>query len=428
MKHSTRMLLFQPRYAINLTGVAGTTVYNAPLTASTWYCAFTYTHTSGAFTAGLYNNSAATGNPLVGIMPTTTEFKLQIGATTVEAYTLTAGTSYQVVIDYDGTYVRWSIKGGTEYTVWTEIYRSSTITVSGTLYLAVVNTTAIASFQNIMLNSGAYGFDTVPSRSVTLRFSSAAAFTFDPTITTSAGTATWVFGDGTSVVGNAISVSKTGYMLVKVTGVVASVILTLDASTDNLAGDIVNINPPGLTTITDLRVQTNPLLTGGLSNLSALTLLTYLHFGGCTLLGGNLSSLSALTLLAYFNGSNCTLLAGNLSNLSACTKIQTCYLYATAIDGTAGLGSIPTLRDVRVYGCSWTQAECDAVLLDLWNNRMAFTYASTINLDIKAGNTTPSGVFQIPADCNNPTALEAAYELENDSCSDGHKLWNTDYP
>ncbi len=222
---------------------------------------FTYTHTSGNFEIGFYVDAIATGDPYAAIAPDTTQMILGIAADVIDADDLTADTAYQIVIEKVSGITLWRIKGGTEFTTWTELYRDGTIVWPASSYLIHTDVDAVVAFADVGVLAAGYTYGETVTRYATFRVKSAGATTFDPVITTSSGTAIWFFGDGTSITSNAPSKAYAGAgdRLARMTGVADANVLSLDSNTDSLFGDGNNVILPTFTNITTLLLFSNSL-------------------------------------------------------------------------------------------------------------------------------------------------------------------------
>jgi len=96
------------------------------------------------------------------------------------------------------------------------------------------------------------------------------------------------------------------------------------------------------------------------------------------------------------------------------------FYHGSSIFGTPNIGSSVALQQWFCLNCALTQANVDAILLSIYNRRMAFTFA-TPELNIGGTNLAPSGVYG--AACPPGTGKEYAFELVNDSCLDGFNKW-----
>jgi len=172
----------------------------------------------------------------------------------------------------------------------------------------------------------------------------------------------------------------------------------------------------------------------------ASTIILYLH--GNAALSGNIGGwappASLLNLFLYATG-----LTGNVGSWTLWAALQNLYLYTSAlsgdisswtlpagmkslringsnISGTPVIGSNTAMREYYYHDCALNQANVDAVLLSIYNRRMAFTFA-TPSLNIAGTNLAPSGVY---ADEDPPvTGKGMAFELVNDPEAEGFKKW-----
>jgi len=100
------------------------------------------------------------------------------------------------------------------------------------------------------------------------------------------------------------------------------------------------------------------------------------------------------------------------------------FLYVNSFSGTPNINSNTEMRQYYYQGNALTQANVDAVLLSIYNRRMAFTWA-TPKLNVGGTNLAPSGIYQ--AMCPPTTGKEYAFELVNDSCGDGFNKWTVTF-
>lgn len=302
---------------------------------------FVYKHTSGNFEIGLYNNSTASGNPTAGIIPTTTKLQIRIGADVIEAYDLTADADYRITIEYDGTTTKWSIKGGSEYTAWTEIYKTRLITWGANSYWLVKNTNAVVEFDEMRIQNR-YIYDTAITIYPTFRVETSGADTFDPVITTSSGTATWQYGDGSAdEVTNSVSHAIAGAqkMLVRLTNLAPAKILTLDSINDKLSGDIWSLGIDVMSALTNLFLSNNNL-DGDLSSWRILPSLTQLWLQNNNF-DGNLSLwiLPASLTQLFMHDNNFT---GDLSLWILPPALSELWIYINNFDGNLSSWVLPT--------------------------------------------------------------------------------------
>jgi hypothetical protein len=125
---------------------------------------------------------------------------------------------------------------------------------------------------------------------------------------------------------------------------------------------------------------------------------------------------ASLTILRLHSNS----FSGDLSGWTLPASLTILRLYNNSFSGAPNTGSNTTMQDYQYQDNALIQADVDAVLLSIYNRRMAFTYA-TPSLTIDGTNAAPSGVYQ--AQCPPTTGNEYKYELVNDSCGDGFNTW-----
>ncbi len=174
----------------------------------------------------------------------------------------------------------------------------------------------------------------------------------------------------------------------------------------------------------DLRIYGNPLLTHLTMPQSSNTL-NYFEFHSCDLQGHlDLSGLTGLegNFYGYWNGnlSSLTLPASGGSFVNF--RMHGCNLQ----EGVILKPFHTALSLVELQDNNMSQGAVDSIIHHLYFNRNNFTDNSP-TLDIGGTNQDPSGIYQSPAACPAVSALERVYEMENDSCGDGHKKWSITY-
>ena len=117
---------------------------------------------------------------------------------------------------------------------------------------------------------------------------------------------------------------------------------------------------------------------------------------------------------------NTTALSGNISGWTLPALMTVLYLHATTTSGTPDISGNTKMTAYWYQDCALTQANVNAILLSVYNRRMAFTFATPV-LNVGGTNTAPSGLYQ--AGCPPMTGKEYAFELVNDSCLDGFIKW-----
>ena len=113
-------------------------------------------------------------------------------------------------------------------------------------------------------------------------------------------------------------------------------------------------------------------------------------------------------------------ISGDISSWTLPAGMKSLRVNGTGISGTPVININTAMREYYYHDCGLTQANVNAILLSVYNRRMAFTFA-TPSLNIGGTNIAPSGVYQ--AACPPTTGKEYAYELVNDSCGSGHIKW-----
>ncbi len=406
--------------------------------SSDFYIEFEYVHQSGNFAIGLYADAFASGNPYAAINPNTTQMRLQIGATVIDTDDLTAGARYHVVIEKDDDFIYWRIKGGTQYATWHELYRDGTITLSDPCYFAFDNTDAIVKFSFARTAAISYSYNTSITRYAAFRTSG--AITFDPAITTSAGTAIWYWGDGTTTTSNAPTknYAGAGQRIARMTGIANSAVLTLTVSDDELVGDLNNFMGLPYTAITSIAANTNTGLTGtfALADLPASMEELRLYNTSCVITGaladlpasmtylniyitssvitGGLADLPASMTYLHLYSTN-SVITGTLADLPASmTYLHLGNTSSVIMGGLVAIGAI-ALATFKSPGCGLSQAQIDDIALRVYTDRALF--AGTLTGDVGGSNAAPSGVYQ---DGDPPsTGKEYFYEVENDPEGEG---------
>ena len=107
-----------------------------------------------------------------------------------------------------------------------------------------------------------------------------------------------------------------------------------------------------LTSLQSLALVNCVRLRGDLSPLAGLTSLQSLDLSECPQLSGNLSPLARLTSLKKLDLSECRRLRGDLSPLAALTSLrELCLDHCLGFSRFAPLESLPTLKELRLFGC-----------------------------------------------------------------------------
>ena len=194
----------------------------------------------------------------------------------------------------------------------------------------------------------------------------------------------------------------------------------LSLGTNNLIGTIDATPLNGLPSLTVLHLGGN--FPGLVADFSAWVLpatLTVVYFHNSFTIGGNASGWvlpAPLTLMYLYN----TAVSGNVSSWVLPAPLQELYIYSTGLSGTPDISVNTAMRRYYYQDCALTQANVNAILLSVYNRRMAFTFA-TPALNVGGTNLAPSGVYG--AACPPGTGKEYAFELVNDSCGSGHIKW-----
>jgi len=166
----------------------------------------------------------------------------------------------------------------------------------------------------------------------------------------------------------------------------------------------------------------NNNFTGDLSGWVLPAPMTHIHLGSNNFTG-DLSGwvLPAPMIQLYLYNNNFT---GDLSGWVLPAPMTHLYLYGNGFIGTPDVSANTAMRVYHYHNNGLDQANVDAVLLSVYNRRMAFTFA-TPDLNVGGTNLAPSGIYQ--AACPPGTGKEYAFELVNDSCGDGFNKWTVTF-
>ena len=176
--------------------------------------------------------------------------------------------------------------------------------------------------------------------------------------------------------------------------------------------------------VTWVQLNANNLV-GSLATWSpdCLPSLIYLYLNNNAGLIGDISGWVLPNSLVYLRLYN-TGVSGDISGWVLPNSLMHLYLYSTNLSGTPDISGNTAMSRYYYHNCALTQANVDAVLLSVYNRRMAFTFATPILL-IHGTNAAPSGVYG--AMCPPTTGKEYAFELVNDSCGDGFITWTVTF-
>ena len=186
---------------------------------------------------------------------------------------------------------------------------------------------------------------------------------------------------------------------VTVAGGVVTIISLINNALD---GNAATWQPGDFAGLLVLELRVNPNLAGSVSawDFSSLTSLTNIRIH-VTALSGDLNPWGALP--------------ATLVNL----RVRN-----TSISGAPDLSLAVALADFQYQDCSLSQADVDANLQAIYDNRADFTNA-TPALNIGGTNSAPSGVYQ---DATPPTTgKEYIFKLENDPDTEGFNKWTITY-
>lgn len=171
----------------------------------------------------------------------------------------------------------------------------------------------------------------------------------------------------------------------------------IDIGSDRAVGDLWAENIDRFAEITDFRMYANTGLTGIISLANFPRKITYLNLRNTQVATtGSLADLPPTLLQIYLHATQSVITGGDMP------------IAATGI------------RDIRVDGNGWSQAQVDSIIDRIYQDRMLFTYAAPI-MNIGGTNATPSGVYQ---DATPPTTgKEMIYKLVNDPDGEGFNKW-----
>jgi len=200
-------------------------------------------------------------------------------------------------------------------------------------------------------------------------------------------------------------------------------LLSLYLYSTSVSGDISGWTLPAL--LQNLRLYSTSV-SGDLSSWTLPASLLNLSLDATSVSG----DISGWTLPASLQNLrlNPTSVSGDISSWTLPASLQYLYINSTSFSNVPLLGTATSLRKADYDDLSLSQAEVDAVLLDMYTNWATFTYA-TPALDIGGTggtiNAAPSGTYQ---DGDPPTTgLEYVYELANDPETTGNETWTIVY-
>jgi len=218
-------------------------------------------------------------------------------------------------------------------------------------------------------------------------------------------------------------------------------VTVVNLNTNNLIGNIGAFPVHNLPSLTTLYFHSNAGLSGNIGGWALPATLRFLHLF-ITSLSGNIGGWAlpaALTQMGLYNTGVSgdiggwtlpaslvwlylynTSLSGDIGGWTLPTSLIYLHIYSTSLSGTPDISGNTGMRDYRFDACALIQANVDAILLSVYNRRMAFIFA-TPALKIGGSDAAPSGLYQ--AACPPTTGKEYAYELVNDSCLDGFNKW-----
>jgi hypothetical protein len=186
----------------------------------------------------------------------------------------------------------------------------------------------------------------------------------------------------------------------------------------NLSGDVSNmVMPSGLEKLFMYFAN----FTGSVTNWVLPFTLDTLYIGWSSLTGdvSNWVIPAPISLLFLNN----TGISGDISNWVIPSLAWYVWLNDSGIYGAPDLSGASTLVNLAYQNCGLSQAQVDAVLQEIYNERAVFPAAPALN--IAGTNSTPSGIYQ---DGDPPTTgKEYAYEVENDPESEGFNTWSITY-
>jgi hypothetical protein len=192
----------------------------------------------------------------------------------------------------------------------------------------------------------------------------------------------------------------------------------LQLPNNNLNGSLATWSPDFLPSLTHLVFNNNGALGGDLNAWVLPLPLIYLYLNDCTFTG-DLGSW-ALNAALQFMRIHRNTFSGNIGSWVIPVQMLQLYIYGNAFSGAPNINTNVLMRQYYYNDNGLVQADVDAVLLGIYNRRMAFTWPAPVLL-IAGTNAAPSGIYQ-PA-CPPGTGHEYEFELENDSCGGGFILW-----
>jgi len=193
-------------------------------------------------------------------------------------------------------------------------------------------------------------------------------------------------------------------------------------ASNNLVGNISAFPVHALASMAYLYLNGNGSLSGDIGGWAPPASLINL-FLYATGLSGNVSSWTLWAALAslYLYTSS---ISGDISSWTLPAGMKSLRINSSSITGTPDIGSNTAMREYYYQDCGLTQANVNALLLSVYNRRMAFTWAAP-ELNFAGTNLAPSGVYG--AACPPGTGKEYAFELVNDSCGDGFIKWTVTF-
>lgn len=210
---------------------------------------------------------------------------------------------------------------------------------------------------------------------------------------------------------------------------------------NNLVGSITNFAVDAFTAMTYLYLDTNASLAGDISGWTWPNTVQRIGLYSCGV-GGDLTSVTWPTSLTFLllhfssvsgspagwtipaNSSRIyiynTSMSGSMAGMPINSNMLLLFMNDNALSGAPDLSANTKLSQFKIEDNALSQADVDAVLLEVYTRRMGFTDA-TPELLIHGTNAAPSGVYQYAAVPS--TGREYEYALENDDDAEGFNIW-----
>lgn len=199
-------------------------------------------------------------------------------------------------------------------------------------------------------------------------------------------------------------------------------VTVVDLDANNLVGSVAGFQIGDLPNATSFFLYSNAGVTGDVGGWVLPASLSNFRMQDTSISGDVGGWVLPAGLLAFLIQG--TSISGDISGWVLPALLVSFRIYGTGVTGTPDVTSSVVLQAYYYYDCALAQADVDAVLLSVYNRRMAFTYA-TPALNVGGTNAAPTGVYQ--AQCPPTTGKERAFELVNDSCGDGFNRWTVTF-